>query len=481
MSGSAATALQPIVATSSSRYDRSFTRPQQALRSIAIDNHRDALQYLPTGWTSHVHPEGATYYYHRTDIAVVTSVNMYIADNLRKIEHRIQVISELLAAKNLILPCNTELYLDFDEMADSCGYYFVDHGNREIFWLEPVSAHALLSTTAASSSHLRYMLEEQYWTHVENFPCHRPERLSLHVPELISILLHGQADHLTSASSTFPYEAKQCAELIQILNTLQYTRTGIDAYGVNSVARLWAAISHHRCCTFWGGNHVRLSRDQQMLETRPDRLTPIWPLLMHTLFNIPEYYAETIGRLFSENPVSEIHLREFVNECREEWKSFGITLSLTLLSLNTALLAHANILRTPTYIAIILCYLAFASAATLLLKHQGLASRDAATIEQNLRARVDGYGFLLYTVLLSLPKALFLWAVLVSSLQVQSWMGVPVRFYVPAALAAASALIWAISKAVPFVRERYELYGNGIPLWRVLTGVPQTEALRASV
>ncbi|OCH86237.1 hypothetical protein OBBRIDRAFT_248939 [Obba rivulosa] len=173
-----------------------------------------------------------------------------------------------------------------------------------------------------------------------------------------------------------------------------------------------------------------------------------------------------------------------MSERREEWKSFGISSAMSLLSLSTALLAHPDTLRAPIYVTIILCYLTLGSAATLHVKHQKLVFGNTAAIEQHLRrARSDRYGFQPYALLISLPKALFLWAMLASSLQVLSWMGAPMRSYLPIALAAAVAVLWAITRAIPFLLAKYEKYKNGVPVRRVLYAqrVSQTAVSHATV
>ena len=55
-------------------------------------------------------------------------------------------------------------------------------------------------------------MQEQYWTHVEQFPSHRFENLNLAVDELIAIFIHGEGDQMTSVGSTFAYTAKQAKQ-----------------------------------------------------------------------------------------------------------------------------------------------------------------------------------------------------------------------------------------------------------------------------
>ena len=37
---------------------------------------------------------------------------------------------------NIEIPTTAELVLDFDEDSNACGYYFVDHDSKSLFWVE---------------------------------------------------------------------------------------------------------------------------------------------------------------------------------------------------------------------------------------------------------------------------------------------------------------------------------------------------------
>ncbi|EMD34985.1 hypothetical protein CERSUDRAFT_75312 [Gelatoporia subvermispora B] len=69
------------------------------------------------------------------------------------------------------------------------------------------------------------------------------------------------------------------------------------------------------------------------------------------------------------------------------------------------------------------------------------------------------YGFRLYAIWLSTPKILFMWAVMTPSLEVQFWLGVPVRSYGPALLATALAVIGGVaSQRGPILHVAKKMY-----------------------
>lgn len=84
------------------------------------------------------------------------------------------------------------------------------------------------------------MLQEQYWTHVEQFPSHRFESLNLAVDELIAIFIHGEGDQMTSVGSTFAYTAKQAKQYTRILKDAREHLA--YAPSVCIIARLWGVV-----------------------------------------------------------------------------------------------------------------------------------------------------------------------------------------------------------------------------------------------
>jgi hypothetical protein len=129
-----------------------------------------------------------------------------------------------------------ELYLEFDEDDLSCGYYIVDHSKRCIFWLEPVTTEDVGMNPAFSLEHLRYELEEAYWSHVEFYPSHTGIPTNGVVDSLLNTLAHAQGDALTSNVSTFPYSAKESARFTKLIRA--YQGKEMDGHIICVIARL---------------------------------------------------------------------------------------------------------------------------------------------------------------------------------------------------------------------------------------------------
>jgi len=140
--------------------------------------------------------------------------------------------------------------------------------------------------------------------------------------------------------------------------------------------------------------------------------------------------------------------RDFLKECREEWTLYG-SWALALLLFDALLLMAPGTSTLVAIASIIVCNLAALSAVSLLVKHQRLMSDIAPDLAMHLKdAKHETSGFQSYAVQLSLPKALFLWAIAISSTQALFWLRNATNVYVPAGLVAVVVIVWLLGRAV---------------------------------
>ena len=112
-------------------------------------------QYLPPGWRSYVHPEGALYFHRNSQLNVVTGEDLSSVAASNHIYYWSEEVIKTFGEIGVPLSDSYELYLEFDEDTLSCGYYIVDHSKRCIFWLEPLSTDDVGMNPAFSLEHLR--------------------------------------------------------------------------------------------------------------------------------------------------------------------------------------------------------------------------------------------------------------------------------------------------------------------------------------
>lgn len=216
----------------------------------------DRPRYLPPLWERYTHPEGNVYYVRNSVPRVITSADLYDSEVQESVHEWADVVDKVLCEKDLRLSDSMELYLEFPETGEYCRYYLVDHATRTLLWLARVESNQLGILETVSGDHLRkfavrlplassdfvsgFALESLYWLHVEYFPCHQLVGLNLALNELIHVFSHAQAgtsalarvrkvisqkfpDHLTSSTSTFPYNAEQNKDIVGILKNFQGT------------------------------------------------------------------------------------------------------------------------------------------------------------------------------------------------------------------------------------------------------------------
>lgn len=178
-------------------------------------------RYLPAGWFSYTHPEGQRYFARNSRPRVVTEADIYSHETQECVARWIKEIEWRCTEHQIPIRDDAEIFLEPDAESDSCRYYVVDYPGRVVFWLDGLDTDVLDLPPTVTDSHLRVVLEEHYWTHVEYFSMHRCQEVDLSLDTLKTILLHARVDQLTSVTSTFPYGAKECTEFLDVVKTAQ--------------------------------------------------------------------------------------------------------------------------------------------------------------------------------------------------------------------------------------------------------------------
>ncbi|PCH35236.1 hypothetical protein WOLCODRAFT_139818 [Wolfiporia cocos MD-104 SS10] len=370
-------------------------------------------RYLPFGWSEYIHPEGQAYFACESRPRVVTEEYLYSPAIQEKITHWTGVFHDIVAAANVQLPDTVELFLALDGDSDSCRYYLVDYVAQVEFWIEEQASDVLGLPATVSDSHLKNVLHEHFWLHVEHFPSHRHSALCLNVTQLVDIFIHAQADNMTSAFSTFPYGATECAQYVGLLQAIE--RREPSSHSICVVARLWALVYNHRYTTHYGEEHSRLSRDQRILDIAEVKRRLPYALLSRMLFNIPNLHLQNLDALYIDQLVYIEQWRKFIRSCRSEWKLYG-SWTFALAITNTLLLMIPSATRAFGWAALSICNIGILSSVGLLVTHdcaRDFFAMDAANYLSDVQR--ERSGFQKTALAYSLPKALFLWALLVTS------------------------------------------------------------------
>ncbi|KIM76728.1 hypothetical protein PILCRDRAFT_640817 [Piloderma croceum F 1598] len=189
--------------------------------------------YLPPQWLAYTHPEGQVYFYHASELRVVTEANIYCPDVMDQVVYWAQWLKDRCCSEGISLSNDVELFIQLNKSEpDHCAYYFIEHGTRTQFWIDNTDTEALGLPHTVSTA----CIEELYWKHVERFPMHLTNLTPNPVNSLICLLSHTR----DTLDDRLPFPADECAKILEVLNILQDNIS--DANAMRLVARLWGVM-----------------------------------------------------------------------------------------------------------------------------------------------------------------------------------------------------------------------------------------------
>ncbi|KDQ28115.1 hypothetical protein PLEOSDRAFT_1112866 [Pleurotus ostreatus PC15] len=356
---------------------------------------------IPEGWTKYVHPDGCPYWYD-TKNKILTDVNLLDEEIFLQTRRFVDIIFDYIRAENLQLEPDVELVVetvkyDWDEEY-RCGYYFVHHKSRSLFWLQEFDvSYALWDAQANTSlSHVKLEIEVSYWQHWEFF-CNIQVVTEDLLNELTNILITDLVDLQTSDTSNALFSAD---ELQSYLGAIKISRRLIDAPCKGSpfiIGRLMSLYMRQRFANFWGEYGARLHREQSVHHPEGRPRTWLITLLSPILFNAPDIHLRGLHLIFIDEVAAAQPWRAFIKKLGDEWQDFIIN-SAVLLAANVAFLAiqsvdndKADPRRSPSQIASYLSTLTSVSSmivGLLLVRQTRTKGRDTAKAAADyLRAR----------------------------------------------------------------------------------------------
>ncbi|KAF8142196.1 hypothetical protein K438DRAFT_1995309 [Mycena galopus ATCC 62051] len=103
----------------------------------------------PLGWTRCQNPGGARYFYHEGKVrsaCLLTDGNLFDNDTLVFINDNVRTIDDFLCTYNIHLELDVDLVLDqymYANRDKRCQYYFANHQDRSVFWLDDADSDLL--------------------------------------------------------------------------------------------------------------------------------------------------------------------------------------------------------------------------------------------------------------------------------------------------------------------------------------------------
>ncbi|KAF8183149.1 hypothetical protein BJ912DRAFT_976800 [Pholiota molesta] len=318
------------------RYDRNVIKEKHFWSEYIIDPLATDFtrSQAPSPWTYHVHPDGGLYFFRSSSpIPILTDVYIYNPQSRTRLEDYITKIFEYINKYQILMPSDDVcLVLEFRQ-SGRCGYYFVDHATRCLFWLEKYDAMEFLSQVRVryTPSLVGNEMRSLYWLHNEYFPHVRdfPSEASL---ELIDILVHAIGDSLTSSQNTSPYSLDDLQKMLALVKDIR--NSNLNGVGSSAI------IYHERLLHLHGEEAARLNIDQSI---HPERQrTLLIRLLSPFLLFGPSVHLRKLQEISVDSLVRKHDWKTLQQELTEEWKE--ITLYATvLLNANVAFLAIQSV------------------------------------------------------------------------------------------------------------------------------------------
>ncbi|KAF8814750.1 hypothetical protein BYT27DRAFT_6959207 [Phlegmacium glaucopus] len=412
--------LYPILAQHTARYDvvKSVRRKSAIIKSGMFQSSRNpSPTYMPPQWSAYIHPEGKAYFCRHFGLHIVTEAYMYDPSIAEKVCAWATEVERQAEIQGLELDGNVELFLEIDD--DDCSYYLIDRATETLFWLTEYTTGELGLKSVVSDSHLKLLLEAQYWSHIENFCMHFGGLPPKAIDDLILVFLHALADNLTSNLSTFPYTTAQCEKFLELL---KFSRDRIhEGHVVAYVGRIWSIILYNRYETHYGEEQSRLSRDCAILVDKSKEVQWTRPLLSLLSLQTSDRYLTALDALYVDQYVYGHAWTTFMGTCLKTWRQDCCTSVILLLLHIVCLFQHVS--SYLAYASSIMASTSLLTGILLLHRHEGMDNAEAHQAQTYLNGvRSDRFKFQGVALAYSLPRvfslvgfvALFCqWAVLI--------------------------------------------------------------------
>ncbi|KAG2115767.1 uncharacterized protein F5147DRAFT_380512 [Suillus discolor] len=150
-----------------------YNKTPQIKREVKLVNipagKRDYSDQEDSGtWYPRVHPEGALYF-HDTVRGIYTDSDMRDGERRSSMTSCIErLLAQLTHQCGLLCSGDIELVVELTRKRNNdkvYRYYFVDHPNRLLFWLDEISTKWIFDGVLGVEkwSHIKYAIQHQYW------------------------------------------------------------------------------------------------------------------------------------------------------------------------------------------------------------------------------------------------------------------------------------------------------------------------------
>ncbi|KAJ6473240.1 hypothetical protein C8R45DRAFT_1012733 [Mycena sanguinolenta] len=431
----AALKLVPISPETFRRYTRQRTIIKRDTEYIVPRLCRSFSPVSVPNWIAERHPEGGLHFVH-AEHRIFTDAYLYDSAPFVQITSAVAQLLARAEVQQLLSTDSNHIDIVLDLMTESldndeCGYYLVDHSARIIFWLEAFNMSALDNWNQipgiSTPTHAKLCLEIEYWVHCEYFPTAMPISPQV-VGELHDAIMYGIGDAMSSLKPTQQFPIERLFRMLTltkemvcepVLETADSTRFKMNPGSVAVFARFMHDFAVDRFYNFHGEKTARLNNDESVYGSIPQRSHPVAWLSALLLFNVPLRYLQTLQVVNTDHLINYASWQRFITTLRTEWLDIVLYGTL-ILNTNVGFLSvPASGLSTAGQVASYasICFgITSIILGILLLRTYQVEAPDVQDLTQAAQLfynhGTSAYGLEVWAVVLSLPFALTIWAMI---------------------------------------------------------------------
>ncbi|KAG0692443.1 hypothetical protein DFH29DRAFT_969338 [Suillus ampliporus] len=325
----------PCIASDVQRYHKNVFLES---RSIKVIIPAGTMQFssrpAPSGWEARVHPDGARYFVNER---FVTEADLYQSTTLASINACAQHLWNTAGDLMLQVADDVQVMLQLASLDGErvCGYYFINHATRALFWIEEMPANTL--SNGVEGLHylhqFRYAIEAEYWRHCELYPLGTVNRDQIR--ELKSLLFVAYTEHLTSTTSLSPFNRKELKDMLDLMPNIEATCHEYDPHSVWVIARIMEYFARAKFLNFCGQPFARLDADQSVYSSSKDSgwiATIISWCINFVLFGGPHAYMSELRKIWVDHTVSYVHWKDFNERLSRQWTSLALYAMIMLVA-----------------------------------------------------------------------------------------------------------------------------------------------------
>ncbi|KAG1891990.1 hypothetical protein F4604DRAFT_2746 [Suillus subluteus] len=376
-------------------------------------------------WCTCVHPDGALYF-HDPIRGIYTDSNIWNETRRSSMTSRIEKLLALMTSRcGLQLRSGgIELVVELTKGRDHhrvCRYYFVDHPNRLLFWLDEMPTAKIFDGVLGVEkwSHIKYAIQHQYWQHCELYPSDKLPGPQL-LKELKEVVVHASAEIITTDLSLSPFDSDELSKILHLIDRFEDDIQG--AHYTCVIVRFMRYFSRAQFFNFCGLPEARLNAGQPLFvkEKKSKFLVALSWAINFALLDAPQYHMTALQRVWVDHRISPSRWKNFYNKLMDDWSSVAmystvlLAVDISFLSVPSVSLQKSGSVTTVSIYFSIFCTVGSLVVSLCLTRQHRLYGQESADTAAQFLTKVarSAFGTRSVATVHGLPYVMLLWGMM---------------------------------------------------------------------